>query len=238
MEGWIKLERKILTHWIFKDSEKLKAWMIILMSVNHTDKKVLIGNKLMLCNRGESLQSLDSWAKLFGSKWNKSKVRRFFKLLENDSMIVLKNETQTTRLTVCKYDDYQSNRNESETQMKRKRNANETQTTPNKNVKNEKKINNAREKELDDFMKMEKPKRVFDQIMFECPSFAKIEKPFLYEHFCQKCLVAKDQVGQQEAINEVSLIIRQIENYILKSGKEYKIALSVFNTFTQKRWSK
>ena len=107
-----------------------------------------------------------------------------------------------------------------------------------KNVKKEKNINNAREKELDDFMKMEKPKRVFDQIMFECPRFAKIEKPFLYEHFCQKCLVAKDHVGQQEAINEVSLIIRQIENYILKSGKEYKIGLSVFNTFTQKRWNK
>jgi len=101
-----------------------------------------------------------------------------------------------------------------------------------------KKINNKRDRELLDFMEMDKPRRVFDQIMFECPNFAKIEKPFLYEHFCQKCLVAKDQVGQQEAINEVSLIIRQIENYILRSQKEYKIALSVFNTFTQKRWKK
>ena len=95
-----------------------------------------LGNKLINCKRGDSLNSLDTWAKLFGKGWNKSKVRRFFKLLESDNMIVTKNEQKTTRLTVCKYDSYQEVRNADETQVKRKRNASETQVTPNKNDNN------------------------------------------------------------------------------------------------------
>jgi len=138
MEGWIKLHRTINKHWIFQDSEKFKAWITILLNVNHEKNKVNLGNLILTCNRGESLKSLDSWAKLFGNNWNKSKVRRFFELLKKDSMIVLKNEQKTTRLTVCKYDTYQESGNTNETKVKRKRNASETQATPNKNEKNDK----------------------------------------------------------------------------------------------------
>jgi hypothetical protein len=53
-------------------------------------------------------------------------------------MIELKSEHITTRLTICKYDTYQGERNADETQVKHKRNASETQMTPNKNEKNEK----------------------------------------------------------------------------------------------------
>jgi hypothetical protein len=141
MEGWIKIHRSIINNWIFSDEEKFRAWIIILLTVNYESKKVNIGNLLLTCNRGESLLSLDSWSKLFGKKWNKSKVRRFFDLLQNDSMIVLKNEQKTTRLTVCKYDTYQDMRNANETQVKRKRNASETQTTPTKESKESKEDN-------------------------------------------------------------------------------------------------
>jgi hypothetical protein len=54
-------------------------------------------------------------------------------------MIELKSEHITTRLTICKYDTYQGERNADETQVKHKRNASETQTTPNKNDKKENK---------------------------------------------------------------------------------------------------
>jgi hypothetical protein len=56
-------------------------------------------------------------------------------MLEKDSMIVLKSETVTTRITICKYDTYQGERNDSETQVKRTRNASETQVKPTKEVK-------------------------------------------------------------------------------------------------------
>ena len=56
-------------------------------------------------------------------------------MLEKDSMIVLKSETVTTRITICKYDTYQGERNDSETQVKHTRNASETQVKPTKEVK-------------------------------------------------------------------------------------------------------
>jgi hypothetical protein len=136
MSGWIKIYRGLNNHWIWDNSDYLKWWIDILLEVNHTKAKVLIKGKLYDCYRGDKLYSLDTWAK----RWNvnKSKVRRFLELLQKDSMIVLKSETQTTRLTVCNYDSYQENKIESETQTTRKRNANETQTTPIQERKEEK----------------------------------------------------------------------------------------------------
>lgn len=140
MSGWIKIHRQIKKNWVFEDAEYLKAWVIILLEVNHTPKKIPIKSQIFTCNRGESLKSLDTWSALFGVKWNKSKVRRFFAMLESDSMIIIKSETVTTRLSVCNYDGYQDIANADETQVKRICNASETHLTPNKNVKNEEKV--------------------------------------------------------------------------------------------------
>jgi|688.fasta_scaffold07129_10 hypothetical protein len=136
MKSWIKLDREITSHWIFEDAWKFRNWIDLLTLVNHSEQKINIKGTVLTCHRGETLCSLDT----FSRRWNcdKSKVRRFLKLLEADSMIVLKSEHLTTRLTICNYDTYQGERNADETQMKRKRNADETQMTPNKNDKKEK----------------------------------------------------------------------------------------------------
>jgi len=134
-EGWITLNREVSKHWVFKDAEYFRAWVTILMEVNHSENKVLIGKTLFTCARGESLRSLESWGEIFGN-WGKSKTKRFFDLLKKDSMIELKNERLSTRLSVCNYDKYQDSRNADETQVKRKRNADETQ------VKQERATNN------------------------------------------------------------------------------------------------
>jgi hypothetical protein len=142
-QGWISIHRGIQDNWLWKDERefsRLEAWLDILLNVNHSPKKVLIKNTLIEVGRGESLRSLDTWGKRWN--WNKSRVRRFFNLLQKDSMIVTKNVRVTTLLTVCKYDSYQTIGNASETQMKRKRNASETQMTPNNNVNNDNNDNN------------------------------------------------------------------------------------------------
>lgn len=112
-EGWISIHRAIQDNWIWKDANKLKWWLDILLTVNTSKAKVNIGNCVFDCNRGESLLSLQSWA----NRWSVSKdtARNFLKLLEKDKMIVLStlhgvggvNSHKTTRLTVCKYDSYQ-----------------------------------------------------------------------------------------------------------------------------------
>jgi hypothetical protein len=139
--GWIKLYRSVKSHWILPKKTprtNFEAWIIILLEVNHSGQKIQIGYDILECGRGESLNSLDTWAKIFN--WHKSKVRRFLKMLESDSMIVLKKCEKTTHLKVCNYETYQGERNTSETEVKRKRNGSETEVTPNNNDKNDNNI--------------------------------------------------------------------------------------------------
>lgn len=173
MQGWIKLHRGITSHWIFKDADKFKAWITILATVNHTENKTVIGDALFVIKRGESIKSLDTWAKLFGLGWNKSKVRRFFKLLESDSMIETKSERKTTRLIVCNYDSYQGERNDSETIMKQSCNDDETIVTPNKNVKKEKNEKNKKETN-GERVEFDKLKDFFNSSCLNFPSIQKI----------------------------------------------------------------
>jgi hypothetical protein len=140
MEGWIRLHRAIKEHWLWNDPVKFQWWVDILLTVNHSDTKVNIGYMLIDCKRGQSIKSLSNWAK----QWSCSKdtVRNFFKLLEKDSMILLESLQKTTRLTVCNYDNYQTNLHAEQTQGKRCPNDTSTQTIMNKNEKNVKNDNN------------------------------------------------------------------------------------------------
>jgi len=128
MSGWIKIHRNIMDHWLYTEKRKFskfEAWNDILLMVNYAEGKSIIKGTVYTINRGESILSLDSWGKRWN--WDKSAVRRFLITLQNENMVEVKNETQTTRLIVCKYDCYQSIENINETEMKRKRNGNETE---------------------------------------------------------------------------------------------------------------
>ncbi|MEY2868251.1 MAG: hypothetical protein RIR01_675 [Bacteroidota bacterium] len=141
MSGWIKIHRSITNHWLYSEKRvysKLEAWYDMLIAVNYSDSKTLIKGKLYEVKRGQSIMSLDSWAKRWN--WDKSKVRRFLNTLQNDNMIELKSDTITTRLTICNYESYQGERNADETPVKRKRNSDETQTTPIEERKENKEI--------------------------------------------------------------------------------------------------
>jgi len=137
MSGYVRINRSVLEHWIFKDAWKFRCWIDLISLANYSDQKTDIGGVLMVCKRGETLRSLETLAGRWGC--DKSKARRFLKLLESDGMVVLKNETRTTRITICKYDDYQSDNFESETQTKTKRKPDENQTNPNNKDKKDNK---------------------------------------------------------------------------------------------------
>ena len=113
-EGYIQLHRELQDHWIFKNPEYLKAWIVILMEVNHTDKKVLIKGKPLDCKRGQSLNSIKTWSLLFGD-WSKSRVRRFFATLNAEGKIYTEGDAKTTHLTVCNYSKYQTSRRTDDT---------------------------------------------------------------------------------------------------------------------------
>lgn len=143
MSGWISLHRQIKHHWVFKNDQYFKAWITIILEVNHHESKVLIDTDLIECKRGQSLNSLQTWCNIFGKNWSIQKVRTFFKLLENDSMIQLEGLRKTTRLTVCKYDSYQDNQHTTNRQLTDKQQTTNTQLTTNNNDNKENKNNNT-----------------------------------------------------------------------------------------------
>ena len=100
MEGWIKLHRSFLEHWLcdeYRPLTKREAWETMLFLANYEDKKVLINGQLIDCRRGQCLYSIESWAKKF--VWTIGQVRHFFKLLENDKMIVVEGLKYTTTIS-------------------------------------------------------------------------------------------------------------------------------------------
>ena len=108
MAGWIKIYKDLADHWLAQDLLKLGWWTILLLKVNHEDKKVLVGNQLITVKRGQIVASLSFLASL----WNTSKrsAERFVELLEKDNMVSRCTSHKVTLLTICNYASYQDAR--------------------------------------------------------------------------------------------------------------------------------
>lgn len=105
MAGWIKTYRDLADHWLSQDLEKLGWWVILLLKVNHEDKKMLSGNQLVELKRGQIIASLAYLAGLW--KTSKRTAERFVELLEKDGMVSRCTRHKVTILTICNWDSYQ-----------------------------------------------------------------------------------------------------------------------------------
>lgn len=143
MIGWIKLHRQIRSHWVFKNANYFKAWVVIISEVNHKSTKVIIEGELIECKRGQSINSLATWVKILGDDWTIQKLRTFLKLLEKDEMINTEGLRKTTRLTVCNYESYQSEQQGDNKQTTNRQQGDNKEITTNKNEKKEKNEKNT-----------------------------------------------------------------------------------------------
>jgi hypothetical protein len=142
-KGWISIHRELQEHWLWKEKRefsKLEAWLDILLTVNHSEQKVMIKNTLFTVKRGQSINSLETWGKRW--KWSRGRVKRFLDLLKSDSMIDFRTNSKTTELTVCKYDSYQDTQTSNKHQTNIKRTSNVHQTNINNKDNNINKENN------------------------------------------------------------------------------------------------
>lgn len=209
MSGWIKIHRSITQHWLYSEKRvysKLEAWYDIIMTVNYVDNKTVIKGRLYEVKRGESTLSFESWAKRWN--WDKSKVRRFFLLLQKDKMIVLKCDNTTTHLTVCKYESYQGEQNADEPQTKRKRNSNETNIR-NKESNKEENIYRSFDHlsiSIDEFNKLcnDYTKQQIDEILDQIQNYRK-NKEYTSLYLTAKNWLKKNQPKQQEGISPEEL---------------------------------
>lgn len=135
MEGktWILLYRSFLDHSLWNKGKlsKGEAWIWILMKANWTSGKCYVGNEVVSCPRGSLLTSVKSLENNW--KWTTKQVRMFINILVKDKMITITTSNKQTKITVCKYDDYQTL---GQTEGKQKTNGGQTEGNDiNKDIK-------------------------------------------------------------------------------------------------------
>lgn len=107
--GWIKIYRQIRENWIWEDPEKLKAWIDLLLMVNHEDKKILVNGQLTTIKRGSTLTSINKLAERWS--WSRHRVYRFLELLKEDKMCEVNGTSYGTTLSIVNYSNFQGSCN-------------------------------------------------------------------------------------------------------------------------------
>jgi hypothetical protein len=98
-------------HWLFGNSDYFKWWLDLIYLANWEDKKVLLGNSVVIVERGSL-----AWSQVkLSERWKCSvqNVRTFLNLLGKDGMIkidyVQKTNSKITVISICNYSEYQDN---------------------------------------------------------------------------------------------------------------------------------
>lgn len=107
MDGWIKLSRSMVNHWLWSYTPFTfgQAWIDLLLLANYEDKKTVINGKLVTLKRGDVNLSFTYLAERW--KWNRKKVTKFFGLLKSDEMVTTNVTTHGTTISIVNYDNFQ-----------------------------------------------------------------------------------------------------------------------------------
>lgn len=110
-KGWISIYRSIQDHWLWQEKpfSKGQAWLDLLLSANHQDKKILLGNELISVKRGSFITSQAKLMERWG--WGNTKVRNFLRLLKEDNMIEYSGKKYTL-IKIKNYEMYQKQTND------------------------------------------------------------------------------------------------------------------------------
>ena len=139
-KGYIKLYRDVRDHWVWKDEpyDRARAWVDLIMMVNHEDKKVPFDGGFITVKRGSCITSIRKLADRW--KWSRSKVARFLNELERDTMVTQKRDTKKTTISIvnyCIYQDSRATKKATEKPQKSHRNATEKPKQDTKEVTKE-----------------------------------------------------------------------------------------------------
>lgn len=149
MNGWIKLYRSLLDHWVIDDPDKLLLWVVLLLKANHKNERVNIGYEVVELSPGQLIFGTKRFAELTGI--HRTKVWRTMQLFEDDGMVEYDTETYDhfSVVTINNWDERQDIETRSgqsgqgvepdrETRDKHEANTRQTRGKTNKNVKNDK----------------------------------------------------------------------------------------------------
>lgn len=154
MEGWIKLHRQILENAIFRRPDYLRIWIYILLKVNHRDVEDIWNNEKRVFKKGSVVLSQkkisDELRVSIGT------VNNVLKYLKAENQIEIITTTKYTEIQVLKWNEFQTDENSSESNVKAKRkrgeskvNAGDTPLETNKNDNNSKNEENEKNSTAD-----------------------------------------------------------------------------------------
>ena len=132
MSGWIKIHRKFLDWEWFNKSEAVHLFIYLLLKANHKDASW----QGMKVKRGEFISSLGKISSDTGISLQT--LRTLLKKLESTNEIEVKSTNKFTTVTICKYDSYQDETEDTNKQLTNNQQTTNKQLTTNKNDKNEK----------------------------------------------------------------------------------------------------
>lgn len=107
--GYILLHRQIQEHWIWASDEKFddrSAWIDLLLTVNHEEKKIPYNKSFIIVHRGQHLTSQVKLAARW--HWTRDRVKRYLNRLKKDGMIEVDCTGNNTLITIVNYDNFQS----------------------------------------------------------------------------------------------------------------------------------
>ncbi len=132
MSGWIKIHRKFLDWQWFEKSEAVHLFIYLLLKANHKDSQW----QGIDIKRGQFISSLGKISTDTGISLQS--IRTLLNKLEKTNEIELKSTNKFTIVTICKYECYQDENEETNKQLTNKQQTTNKQLTTNKNDKKEK----------------------------------------------------------------------------------------------------
>ena len=111
MAGFIKLSRKFFSNDMWNEARTFsscEAWLDLIQSARFdaTPRKVSIGGREVICNRGQYPASIRFLSKRW--RWTDRKVRTFISYLKKEGMISTDVMQGVNMITLCKYEEYNS----------------------------------------------------------------------------------------------------------------------------------
>lgn len=148
--GFVPLYRSIQEHWLWNNDEpfsKGQAWIDLLLSVNHEEKKIPVGCSIITIKPGQMWTSYVKLAKSWG--WSRKRVYRYLNMLKSDGMVLVNGTSNGTLLTLVNYGKFAYKGNTHDTTNATSNDttpdttgdtSGDTQTIMNKNVNNDKEL--------------------------------------------------------------------------------------------------
>lgn len=119
MNGWIRLDRRIMESFIWDDPEALKLWLYLLMGAATEDKTAVFNGKPLGLKRGQIVFGLNAASARLGISVRR--LRTTIKRLENCHQIDKQNYSKYSIISITNYCKYQDSDKQTTSKRQSKR---------------------------------------------------------------------------------------------------------------------